>query len=185
MIGGALIERLRLWRSSLSALSYAAIIGSLVLTIVLLLIHSLERYHTYQDSIETLARLEGRAQHASETEASAPPWPSGSPVLEGQTATVASAMLLQQVTGAITRAGGTMVTTEVEAQAPQSKTNYLKIVATCELEQVALQRVLYDLEAGMPFLFVDQLLVQSSTSPNERGRLRVRMAISGLWPGAK
>jgi general secretion pathway protein M len=41
--------------------------------------------------------------------------------------------------------------------------------------------LLYDLEAGMPFLFVDQLVAQSPTTAGEGGRTRVLLTVSGLW----
>jgi uncharacterized protein len=54
-------------------------------------------------------------------------------------------------------------------------------------EQPSLQKLLYDLEAGMPFLFVDQLDVQVSltTAMNESGsgRIRVVLGVSGQWQG--
>ena len=37
----------------------------------------------------------------------------------------------------------------------------ISLMASCEIEQPALQQLLYDLEAGMPFLFVDQLVAQA------------------------
>src|SRR5262249_59215910 len=127
------------------------------------------QYVDYRESVEALAQFEERRQAAADTEAT--PWPPGSPFLEGQSSTVASAALMQLVTGAIARAGGSVVSTEVEAQAAQPKDNYLRVTATCDLEQAALPRLLHDLEAGMPFLFVDQLLVQNSTTANESTRL--------------
>ena len=50
-----------------------------------------------------------------------------------------------------------------------------------------MQQVLYDLEAGMPFLFVDQLVVQTALngSNEETGKLRVLLAVSGQWRGTK
>jgi general secretion pathway protein M len=56
------------------------------------------------------------------------------------------------------------------------------------MEQPALQKLLYDLEAGMPFLFVDQLDVQvpQTTATNEggsAGRIRVVLGVSGQWQG--
>jgi general secretion pathway protein M len=57
---------------------------------------------------------------------------------------------------------------------------------TCELVQVdILQRVLHDLESGMPFLFVDELSVQTPSQQDHQQKLRVRFAISALWTGAK
>ena len=183
MIAGNVVGRLLMHRQNLSALIYGATVTALGFLIVFLMLQMFERFRSYQNSEEAQARFERRAQFSGETESA--PWPPGSPFLEGQTATVASATLLQQVTGAITRAGGSVVSSEVEAQGAQPKDSYLRVIATGDLEQGALQRVLHDIEAGMPFLFVDQLLVQSSTTPNEGSRLRVRLAISGLWPRTK
>jgi general secretion pathway protein M len=57
------------------------------------------------------------------------------------------------------------------------------------MEQPALQKVLYDLEAGMPFLFVDQLDVQvpqaTATSDSGTGRIRVVLGVTGQWQGTK
>ena len=57
------------------------------------------------------------------------------------------------------------------------------------MEQPALQKVLYDLEAGMPFLFVDQLDVQvpQTTAKDEAGsgHIRVMLGVSGQWKGDK
>jgi general secretion pathway protein M len=50
-----------------------------------------------------------------------------------------------------------------------------------------LQQLLYDLEAGMPFLFVDQLVAQGPASPGAtpEGKLRVVISVSGQWQGSK
>ncbi|MEA2936275.1 MAG: ral secretion pathway protein, partial [Variibacter sp.] len=64
-----------------------------------------------------------------------------------------------------------------------AKEGYVNLIASCEVEQAALQQLLYDIEAGMPFLFVDQLVAQVSTSNTDGGRMRVLLSVSGLWPG--
>jgi general secretion pathway protein M len=47
--------------------------------------------------------------------------------------------------------------------------------------------MLYEIEAGMPFLFIDQLVVQTPnvSSDSGTGRLRILLAVSGQWRGAK
>src|SRR5262245_15718049 len=175
--------RVRWHRQHLAALTYVALVVLAGMTVVWAALNILERYSDYRESAEALAQFEGRAQMAAGAKST--PWPPGSPLLEGQTATVASAALMQQVSAAITRVGGSVVSTEVEAQAAQPKDDYLRVTATCDLEQAALPRLLHDIEAGMPFLFVDQLLVQNSTAVNESTRLRVRLVVSGLWPRAR
>jgi hypothetical protein len=53
----------------------------------------------------------------------------------------------------------------------QAKTGFVGLLVSCEMEQPSLQKLLYDLEAGMPFLFIDQLDVQvpQLTAVNDRG----------------
>jgi general secretion pathway protein M len=169
-----------------SASIYLALLSVLCLTTVFLLMDTVERHHARSEALELLGRLQGRTQLTSsdsESPLRARP-PPGSPVLEGPTSTVASAALLQRITSAITQAGGSVISTEVEAQRPQSKDGFLKVLATCDIPQSALQQLLYDVEGGMPFLFVDQLTVQTPTTSSESGLMRVLIGVSGLWPGA-
>ena len=35
------------------------------------------------------------------------------------------------------------------------------MTANCEVDQPSLQQLLYNIESGMPFLFIDQLVVQA------------------------
>jgi len=171
---------------SLPGVAYGVLVVGLCLTTLLALIDTVDRYQARNASLELRARLEERVRlSSSEPGGTAASWPPGSPFLEGQTVTVASAALLQRITGAITHAGGSVVSSEVEPQGPQSKDGYLKVIATCELEQAALQQLLHDIEAGMPFLFVDQVVAQAPALPREGGRLRVLLGVSGLWPGVK
>ena len=113
--------------------------------------------------------------------------PTGSPLLEGATVTVAGAALMQRVAGAVTKVGGSILSSQVELQGQQSKAGFIGVIASCEVDQPALQKLLYDLEAGMPFLFVDQLVVQApvASSTNQEGRMRILLAVSGQWQGAK
>jgi general secretion pathway protein M len=171
---------------SLAVLCY--VVGVVVLIVIAMaaLADIGERRQAVEASAEMLARLEGRAP-SSRSDAASPAGsaPIGSPFLEGQTVTVAGAALLQRVAGAVTRAGGSVLSSQVELQGTQAKDGYVNLVASCELEQSALQQLLYDLEAGMPFLFVDQLVAQAPATTTEGGRMRVLIGVSGLWPGAK
>jgi general secretion pathway protein M len=113
--------------------------------------------------------------------------PSGSPYLEGATVTVAGANLLQRVAGAVVKLGGNVLSTQLDVQGTPARSGLLSMIASCEIDQSELQKLVYDLEAGMPFLFVDQLEVQTplSDSGSENGKLRVLLAVSGQWRGAK
>jgi general secretion pathway protein M len=111
----------------------------------------------------------------------------GSPFVEGATLTVAGAALLQRVATAIAKYGGNTLSSQVEFNGNRSKTGFVSVVATCDIDQGGVQKVLYDLESGMPFLLVDQLVVQapamSATAPG--GKLRLLVGVSGQWQGAQ
>ena len=106
----------------------------------------------------------------------------GSPFIAGQTRTVAGATLLQRVAEAARKVGGTVLSSQVDVQGPEAKQGFVSLIVSCDLTQNALQSFLYDLEAGMPYLFVDQLDVQppTSASPNYQ-RVRVLVGVSGQW----
>ena len=186
MISSQLIERYLTRYPSLSGLIYVALVIIFCLTALLSLTDIVNLYRARNASLEMLSRLDGRA-HISSTDRSATTdsWPPGSPFLEGKTVTVASAALLQRIADTITHAGGTVASTEIQPQAAQSKDGYVTAIANCEIEQATLQQVLYDIEAGLPFLFIDQLTVQPPTLPGEGGRMRVLLGVSGLWRSLK
>lgn len=171
---------------SMPALCYVALVLALFVTVIFAVMNILQRHRAVIEFAARLARFEHRTPSSSaEPGRVAGNEPQGSPFLNGQTVTVASAALLQRVTGAITHAGGNVVSSEVEPQDVHSADGLVQITATCELEQNAVQELLYDIEAGMPFLFVDQFLAQAPQPASDSGRVRVVLEVSGLWPGTK
>jgi general secretion pathway protein M len=151
-----------------------------------------ERRNAVAAAADILGRLEGRSpsrsRAADPTDISVV---SGSPFVEGATVTVAGAALLQRLASAVTRVRANILSSQVDLQGPLSKQGFVAATVNCELEQPALQQLLYDLEAGMPFLLVDQLAVQApaaaASTPNASGpgKLRVLISVSGQWQGAR
>ena len=133
-----------------------------------------------------LEQLEGR-KPAGRGQGAGVAGPAGSPFLEGATVTVAGAVLLQRVTAAVTKFGGNVLSSQVDLQGTQAKTGFLTIIASCDIDQPGLQQLLYDLEAGQPFLFIEQLSVQAPASfaSSGEGKLRVLLGVSGQWQGLK
>jgi general secretion pathway protein M len=157
-----------------------ALIG-LCFSALLVLLNTYESYQSRDRSSEKLSRIRDRIQLSTRSDhLTGDAWPSGSPFLEGQTVTIAGASLLQRITEAIVKAGGSVESSEISAQEEPSKNGYLKGVAVFEIEQPALQTFLYDIEAGTPFLFVDELVV-TAPSTNNLGRTRVLVQVSGRW----
>jgi general secretion pathway protein M len=147
-----------------------------------------DRRDAVADAAATLSTLEGRAAptgrgRSKESE----PIMVGSPLLEGATMTVGGANLLQRVASVITKLGGTIQYTQVDLEGPQSKDGFVGVTVNCEVAQPALQQLLYDLEAGMPFLFIDQLVAQGPAGPaaTTEGKLRILISVSGQWQASK
>jgi general secretion pathway protein M len=166
-----------------AAIAYAGLVLVLAATIVSSVVDILSQRAAVAASAEMLEQLEGRKPMKSRSAAAG--MPSGSPFLEGATVTVAGAALLQRVAGAVTKLGGNVLSSQLDVQGTQAKAGFVSMITSCELDQPALQPLIYDLEAGMPFLFIDQLSVQAPTTSSGEGKLRILLAVSGQWQGAK
>jgi general secretion pathway protein M len=145
-------------------------------------------YADYASAADLLDRLEGRklpgesASHASGMR--------GSPFLEGSTVNVAGAALQQRVVAAVQDAGGNVLSSQIDLQASESRPGYVNLSASCDIGESALQELIYDLESGMPFLFIDQLVIQVPQGESGSGtvtarRMRLQIDVSGQWQAEK
>jgi general secretion pathway protein M len=166
---------------------YLAIAGGLIVTAGLSIASILDHQRALAQTSDLLDQLQGRKARSGASQVSAEH--PGTPFLEGPTVTVAGAALLQRVATAVGNVGGTVQSSQVDVLGTQAKDGFVGLVVSCEMEQPALQKLLYYLESGMPFLFVDQLDVQvpQTTATNEggAGRIRVVLGLSGQWQGSK
>ena len=181
-------SRLSMLRPLLAALGYVAVIAVLLVLVWSAVADILDRRKAIAASSDLLAQLEGRRSAAGLPGAApAGPVPTGSPFLEGQTLTVAGAALLQRVADAVTKVGGNVLSSQVDVQGVQAKDGYVSVLASCEVEQAAMQRLLYDLEAGMPYLFIEQFVAQSpqTTQAQPNSRMRLLLAVAGQWQGTR
>jgi general secretion pathway protein M len=165
---------------------YLVVIGGLLTMAGAAVSNILDHQRALAQTSDLLDQLQGRRARGAGTSPLAPP---GTPFLEGPTVTVAGATLLQRVAAAVGNVGGTIQSSQVDLLGTQSKDGFVGLLVSCEMEQPALQKLLYDLEVGMPFLFVDQLDVQvpQTTAADESGtgKIRVVLGVSGQWQGNK
>jgi general secretion pathway protein M len=171
----------------LAAAIYVGLVVALLFTVVSSIVDIAGQRAEVAASSAMLEQLEDHKAVASGGAPGDITMPSGSAYLEGATVTIAGATLLQRVAGAVVKLGGNVLSTQLDLQGSPSKTGFLSMIASCEIEQAQLQQLLYDLEAGMPFLFVDQLVVQTplTASGSGSGKLRILLTVSGQWRGAK
>jgi general secretion pathway protein M len=84
-----------------------------------------------------------------------------------------------------------VLSSQIDLQGSETKPGYVSLTASCEVGENALQELLYDLESGMPFLFIDQLVVQMPqaergiSGDKETARMRVQIDVSGQWQVTK
>jgi general secretion pathway protein M len=187
MNSGNVITRTLTHSPLIAVALYVAVAGGLVAVAGFAVADILDHQRALAQTSDLLDQLQGRkARGGAASVAGERP---GTPFLEGPTVTVAGATLLQRVASAVGNVGGTIQSSQVDVLGTQAKDGFVGLVVSCEMEQPALQKVLYDLEAGMPFLFIDQLDVQvpQTTSANEQGtgRIRVVLGVSGQWQSSK
>jgi general secretion pathway protein M len=173
-------------QKAIAGASYLVIIGILAAITWLQISSVNESRATLVAAENLLAQMEGRSTVVGK-DAQSPLGiaPAGSPFLEGQTVNVAGAALLQRIGAAVTKVGGNVLSSQVELQKAEAKDGWVGLVVSCEIDQASLQKLLYDVESGMPFLFVDQLVVQAPIVGVEKSPMRIVLSVSGLWQGAK
>ncbi|WP_342740093.1 type II secretion system protein GspM [Bradyrhizobium sp. B117] len=186
--GGNAVTRALASSPLIAVTLYVAVTGGLLLMAGLSIADVIAHRQALAQTSDLLDQLRGRKGGAKNA-AAALAEHQGTPFLEGPTVTVAGANLLQRVAAAVGNVGGSVQSSQVDVTGAQVKDGFVGLVVSCELDQPALQKLLYNLEAGMPFLYVDQLDVQvpQTTALNEAGtgRVRVILGVSGQWQAGK
>ncbi len=165
--------------------AYFALIVVFVFIIADGAIQLLQRREAVAAALDILTRIEVRDPARLAAVPTDVGVPAGSPFIEGTTVSIAGAALLQRVTAATKRVNGNTLSSQVDLKGPLSKTGFITATSTFEIDPLQLQPLLYDLEAGMPLLFVDDLVVQAPSGSTEGGKLRVVLGVSGQRQGAK
>jgi general secretion pathway protein M len=170
-------------RQALSAMAYLAIVLGLLGAAYAMAVALLAEEADADLLRLRASQLASRAKphqigNASESGESA-----NSPFLEGQTVTIAGAALQQRIEQAVATAHGVLLSSQVDLDGSQSKNGFLGVAATIEITQPALQSLLYDLESGLPFVFIDSFEIQAPEAGGSVGvgRVRVTMSVSGQW----
>ncbi|MDI4659059.1 MULTISPECIES: type II secretion system protein GspM [Xanthobacter] len=101
-------------------------------------------------------------------------------------ATVAGAALIERLSSAVENSGGRISSSRLDVEGQRWGPGFLSAEASLDIEEADLQKLLYDIEAGLPFLYVSELAIQSGTvaSDSAGGRLKVGFTVYGRWQGA-
>ncbi len=104
-----------------------------------------------------------------------------SALLWAKTIGVAAADLQQRVEAAAHDAGAKALSSRVDLQDASAANGALTYVGEIELDAASLQPLLYNLEAGTPFLEIADLSIQPLQEAGAAGRLRVSLAVTASW----
>lgn len=191
LLRGHPIQKLFTRAHVLPLLGYGALLLGFAAVIWFALAGLAGDYADYAAAADMLDRIEGRKSAAGESGLASGEGKSGSPFLEGRTVTIAGAALQQRVVAAVQDAGGNVLSSQVDLQGSDAKKGYVSLSANCDMDQSNLQQLLYELETGMPFLFIDQLVVQMPQTGGraepgaETSRMHVQIDVSGQWQVSK
>lgn len=167
-------------RESLAMLIYLAVVLCFVVFAAVTASDLRDANAALNQSRETLARLDRRGAAVG---SSAEPAVDALAFLSGKTITVAGAALQERVQSAVEKAGGAVVSSRIDLQGPRAAEGFVGLDENLEIEQASLQALLYDLEAGTPYLIIESLSIQSPKAFGEAegARMRVVIGVSGQW----
>jgi general secretion pathway protein M len=104
------------------------------------------------------------------------------PFFEARTVTQAGAALQTHLEAAVAAAHGRLISSKVEV-APRDDERRLDLSAELTIAEPDMQALLFDLETGRPYLFVDSIEARA-TEPigdNVGGAMHVALSVSGQW----
>jgi general secretion pathway protein M len=168
-------------RQALAVFGYVGVVIALLATSLFLVADLRNKAAELAAAQMRLDQLSERSQPSASIGSNASV--NGSPFLDGQTITIAGAALQQRVEEAVAKADGALMSSQVELEGPDPKNGFVGLTASMEVSQPAVQTILYDIEAGMPYLFVDKLSIQSPEvfGEPESGRTRMTIGVVGQW----
>lgn len=141
---------------------------------------------------DSLDHLSARIAALGQSGAGVAPAPAADPFVAGDSGTVAGANLQDRVVSAIRAAGGKVTSSQVDMTGATAVPPTVALSVSCDVPEPALQGLLYDLEAGTPFLFFDQISIQAATDDASDGepasgggpkRLKLSFVVSASWMG--
>lgn len=113
----------------------------------------------------------------------------GAGYLDGQNETLIAAALQERLKTVVAETGGRLNSTQVIASTEHDKTHRVAVRGQMQMSLASLQRVLYTLESGTPYLFIDNLDVRPmvgarrSETPDADALLDVHFDIYGYMRG--
>ena len=170
-------------RQALAVVAYIGVVIALMAVSLFLIADLRNKAAEVAAAQMRLDQLSERSQPSLSASSASNAGVSGSPFLDGKTITIAGAALQQRIEAAVAKANGLLTSSQLQLDGPDAKNGFINLSASIEVSQPAVQMILYDIEAGMPYLFVDKLSIQSPEvfGEPETGRMRMTVEVVGQW----
>jgi general secretion pathway protein M len=134
---------------------------------------------------EALSHLEARARSGTEAHAGMKAVAPAAAFLDGPTAGLATAQLQAYLSQVVASERATLISYGVEPTRHEDSPDSIRVQATLDVGQMALQRLLYQLESRTPYVFVGALALQPPSTAQQGAAqdpvLRLTMSLRALW----
>ena len=104
--------------------------------------------------------------------------------LDAPTITLAGANLQQLVENAVAASGGRLASSQVEVGA-RGDEKRVSLQAELTIAQADMQKLIFDLETGRPYLFIESFEAKSAEKADVASAMHVALTLSGQWGGPK
>lgn len=135
----------------------------------------------YAERREMLSRLEARLKTAGSRPTAAPP----AAFLDASTPGLASAQLQSYVGQLAGRHNASLISSGGETAKRDDAPDTVRVQAAFEMNLPSLRALLYELESGTPYVFVDALTVQLANAragqAAEDPQLRATLSLRAIW----
>jgi general secretion pathway protein M len=165
-------------------------IGALILLLLVCVIGVAAALQVRSDAVQELAErrdivLRLGARSLSATEADGRTKAPSAAFLDAPTAGMATAQLQVYLSQVTSRQNAILISFGVEPARRDDSPDSIRVQATLDVSQKALHELLYQLESGTPYVFVDSLTAQpaSTSGPGTAGDpiLRLMLNLRALW----
>jgi hypothetical protein len=132
---------------------------------------------------EIFSRLEARARSGINASARRPSAAPAAAFLEAPSAGIAAAQLQIYLSQTASSQRATLVSYGAEPAKREDSADFVRVQATLDIAQTALQGLLYALESHTPYVFVDSLTLQPATTQRAVADpiLRLTLSLHALW----
>jgi general secretion pathway protein M len=141
--------------------------------------------HELKEQREALSHLEARARSGSQANVRMKFAAPADAFLDGPTAGLAAAKLQAYLSQVAASQQAILISYGVEPTRREDSPDSVRVQATLDVGQMALQSLLYQLESRTPYVFVDALALQPPSTAEQRAAqapiLRLTMSLRALW----